>query len=192
MVCSSCRSAQSVAMSENQGEKRGTVVMRGIRFLCRVKETKKEERKGWKPDHHKRENRTIHTQTHTHTHSQFKSMVERDIHYFSILITTTKIERIDFFFEQIHSERSFLQSLYHSIHTFIHPTFFIHIAEQRDCRRYCVMTNTHRKRRTAFHITLNHNGSLFTLCKIESSSIESKCSASLSEIPQHMLHLVLI
>ena len=32
-------------MSENQGEKRGTVVMRRIRFLCRVKETKKERRR---------------------------------------------------------------------------------------------------------------------------------------------------
>lgn len=96
--------------------------MRRIRFLCRVKETNKqtnkEEEKGWKPAHHKRENKTRENKreqdnpyTNTHSHSQFKSIVERDIHYFSVFIATAKIERIHFFFEQIHSERSFLQSL---------------------------------------------------------------------------------
>ena len=179
-------------MSENKG-KRGERWWCGESGFCAEwrKQRKKEGRKGWKPAHHKRENKTIHTQTHTHS---FSIQINGRKGY-SLLQYTHNYDqnRTNPLLLRTNSLRTILPSISLSfIHTFIHPTFFIHIAEQRDRRRYCVMTHTHRKPRPAFHITLNHNGSLFTLCKIESSSIESKCSASLSEIPQHMLHLVLI
>lgn len=165
--------------------------MRRIRFLYRVKETKKErrEKRLETSPSQKREQDNPYTNTHSFS-IQIKSRKG-----YSLLQYTHNYDqnRTNPLLLRTNSLRTILPSIsLSSIHIVIHPTFFIHIAEQRDCRRYCVMTNTHRKRRAAFHVTLNHNGSQFTLCKIESSSIESKCSASLSEIPQHMLHLALI
>lgn len=169
------------------------MVMRGIRFLCRVKETKKErrEKRLETSPSQKREQDNPYTNTYTHS---FSIQINGRKGY-SLLQYTHNYDqnRTNPLLPRTNSLRTILPSIsLSSIQIDILQTFFIHIAEQRDCSRYCVMTNTHRKRRTAFHITLNHNGSLFTLCKIESSSIESKCSASLSEIPRHMLHLVLI
>ena len=113
-------------MSENQG-KEGNGGDAGNPVSVQSegnKEAKKREKAGNQPITKERTRQSIHT--HTYTPSQFKSRVERDIHYFSILITTTKIERIDFFFEQIHSERSFLQSLYPLFtSSFIQPSLSI-------------------------------------------------------------------